>query len=656
MLARGARAEERSSESTLQVGIKAYRQLLLTTMADEGAVGATSSRDSLLRRSMRAFMGPVAALSRAHNAEAHDGLDDVQNEDANQGLTSSESASTDHGELENDTGVENHLQAVFKDATKDSMSAENAAPSSSPHTRSSGKTGPLVAPRRSLVPKTLSRRVSGVRIVGRTFRKRVAVVEHPNSPWIAEVWGISEDDDVEDPMPSERVRLQRIEVYLEEAKSEDPEARIVGLRCIRHLFMASGRVPIWLLLESDLHSSLIENLKSGADEKLLFETMWVVAQLAKTRSRANMMALLNKDAIGETARILDMFVSPRVSEQSLRALSRLARTSLDVRDQILANEIVIPVLTRISVATGPTSMYCALASAICSLVQGSPAPSTDAVVDPLMPTLARLFEIQDIHAINSVLFSLTYLSESNPSSLTTMVELGMTPKVAAALDGTLAQTLKDFEMSGSPDHDENEDREDTELMLLTPALRTVVGVASTGEDFIQAILDTDAAGSIVQLIEHPRRDIRVLASKALANMSLGSQAQIQILLDYDLAKLLQNHFEREVHVTVKKGIATFLANVCTRGSSEQISEVTSHGAVRIMWHVASLINVGRTTDLVVSATEAVLAKIDPANIRQVLIDIEESGTFEVLDRQDISEDYFERLTEAMFMAESRIVD
>ncbi|GBG33833.1 Importin subunit alpha [Hondaea fermentalgiana] len=506
---------------------------------------------------------------------------------------------------------------------------------------------------RHVPPRGTGARLSGVRTLGRTAaRQRVSVPDYPNSPWVVDATGIRDDETPEDPdSPGERIRLQRMDVYLEAAKSDDHARRLAGLRCIRFLFTASGRVPIWLIIESDLHSSLISHIQPGADEPLLFETVWIAAQLTKTRSRANLQALLSNDIIGELARVLDLFVSPRVTEQSLRCLSRLARVNLEIRDEILANETVIPVLQRISVSAGPPSMFGSLASAICSLLQGSPAPNVDAVIEPLMPVVATLFKSEDVHAINSLLFALAYLAESNPRSLEPMKELALTSQITAALDGSLAERLLQSEFS-SGEYSPSE-RAETEMLLLVPALRTVVGMASAGEDFIQELIDANAILPLRDLIDHDRRDVRVLATRALANLAQGTQDHIQALLDADFADLTRSRLEREGHTTVKKNIAIFYARICCEGTPEQISTIVSRGGLRSMWHVAGLVGIEATTDIVVTATEAALMTLEGALARQALIDIQETDVFEILDRQGISDRYFERITEAMFFCESR---
>jgi len=121
-------------------------------------------------------------------------------------------------------------------------------------------------------------------------------------------------------------------------------------------------------------------------------------------------------------------------------------------------------------------------------------------------------------------------------------------------------------------------------MVRTAALRTV-GNLLTGDDKITAtLIKCNVLDTLLAMLPNPRRAIRKEACWALSNITAGTQAQVQAVIDNSNGAIFPAMINilRTDDYEVKKEALWMIANASNSGSEEQIRHIIERGVVPVI--------------------------------------------------------------------------
>mmetsp|Transcript_9410 Transcript_9410/g.28374 ORF Transcript_9410/g.28374 Transcript_9410/m.28374 type:complete len:524 (-) Transcript_9410:1064-2635(-) len=124
------------------------------------------------------------------------------------------------------------------------------------------------------------------------------------------------------------------------------------------------------------------------------------------------------------------------------------------------------------------------------------------------------------------------------------------------------------------------------LSIQVPALRTIGNIVTGNEEQTQKVIDHNALSALKEMLNSPRKSIRKEACWTISNITAGTVRQIQAVLDAGFVPVLLEHL-RTADFDVKKEAAWAISNATYGGSPEQVVFLVRSGCIQPMCDLLS---------------------------------------------------------------------
>ena len=207
--------------------------------------------------------------------------------------------------------------------------------------------------------------------------------------------------------------------------------------------------------------------------------------------------------------------NPELRDQCIWALGNIAGDCPAMRDLVISNNIMYPLLTNINAELDSTfpkvSIIRNATWALSNLCRGRPIPNWNEVVLAL-PTLSRLITVDDQDTLADACWTLSYLSDIPPERLDYLNDV---------INANVVPTL--IKLMGH-----------RSCTVQTPALRAIGNIVTGNEEQTQIVINSGGLPAMRTLLYDPRISLQKEACWAISNITAGTVKQIQAVIDTDI--------------------------------------------------------------------------------------------------------------------------
>jgi hypothetical protein len=333
----------------------------------------------------------------------------------------------------------------------------------------------------------------------------------------------------------------------------DEEAILNGTRSVRKILSREQEPPIDEVIESDVVPRLVELLQCPNDD-IQFEAAWALTNVASGTSK-HTKAVLQAGAVPAFVKMSYTSEKTENREQATWALGNIAGDSCQCRDYVLSCGALPPLIDNLK-NSGNKSFLRNGTWTLSNLVRGKPAPDFDQVKGCLEP-LYRLLHLQDEEILGDACWAISYITDGEDHRIQAVVEAGLVPRLV--------------KLMRSPNQ-----------AIVTPALRAVGNIVTGSEEQTQAAIDMGALLAVRDIIEGTEeRSVLKECAWAISNVTAGTAAQIQVVLECGLAPLLLQLME-EGEFEVRKEVTWTITNAISGGNDEQTKYLMKEGFLKAM--------------------------------------------------------------------------
>jgi hypothetical protein len=375
---------------------------------------------------------------------------------------------------------------------------------------------------------------------------------------------------------------------------------------------------------------------TGEDEKLQFEALWVLTNIASGTSEQTAVVANS----GAVLQFRNMLSSPsmEIKEQALWALANIAGDSTKFRDGVLELNTLPPILEIIVQSEDQQKLHM-LRNAVWALgnmCRGKPSPKPEQIA-PALVYLGFLCYHTDREVLVDTLWALSYISDGGDDRIRAVIEGTKIPDKFPA--GALPKVVE-YLLSENP-------------KILQPTVRLVGNIASgSAPDLTDTLLASGVLANLGTLLCTPKTNIRKEAVWALSNITAGSPAQIAAVMEAGLfPRVIQLCSEGDS--IVRKEALFALANAAY-GAPVILEQLQHMGAIQVLVSQMDVIRDSGALCSILDALRCFLnhgrAKVDQTGGGNPLCAlIEEAGGLEKLEQlqNDENEDVYKKTTEIL---------
>lgn len=346
-------------------------------------------------------------------------------------------------------------------------------------------------------------------------------------------------------------KLENLPSMVAAVLSNDKSLQVDATTQFRKLLSIERSPPIEEVIQSGVVPRFVEFLMKEDFPQLQFEAAWALTNIASGTSE-NTKVVIDHGAVPIFVKLLGS-PSDDVREQAVWALGNVAGDSPKCRDLVLLNGALLPLLAQLN-EHAKLSMLRNATWTLSNFCRGKPQPLFEQV-KPALPALAHLIHSTDEEVLTDACWALSYLSDGTNDKIQAVIEAGVCPRLVELL------------LHPSPS-------------VLIPALRTVGNIV-TGDDLqTQCVIEHQALPCLLNLLTgNYKKSIKKEACWTISNITAGNKEQIQAVVEADIigpmVQLLQN-----AEFDIKKEAAWAISNATSGGSHEQIKFLVNQGCVK----------------------------------------------------------------------------
>eukprot|EP01133_Synstelium_polycarpum_P007039 gene7039-8184_t len=343
--------------------------------------------------------------------------------------------------------------------------------------------------------------------------------------------------------------------------SNDDTTIAAAVKSIRMMLSLESTPPIDQVIEIGVVPRLLFLVQSSENENIQYEAAWALTNIA-SGTREQTMVLVNLGAIPVFVGLLN---SPykKVCEQVLWCIGNISGDSPQLRDLVLQNKVITNVQKLVNRYRTELSLIKNVAWTLSNFSRGKPPPSQE-YVKLYLPFLAELAKsTTDVELLTDTLWSFAFLSDTTDDKLSDyIISLGIVPLMIDNLTGK-------------------------DTTVLVPSLRTIGNILSGNDVQTQIILNHGVLKHFEVLAKHPKVSIRKEVFWSLSNITSGTRAQIQQVIESNILpgiiqKAYPNHSEP---IDAKKEIMWILVNATSGGSFDQLLYLEQHNIIGCLMKV-----------------------------------------------------------------------
>lgn len=335
--------------------------------------------------------------------------------------------------------------------------------------------------------------------------------------------------------------------------SNDSQIQLQSTQAARKMLSRERNPPIDVMIEAGIIPCLVKFLYYNDQPALQFEAAWALTNIASGNSEQTN-TVVSAGAIPAFIQLLSS-VHTNVCEQAVWAIGNIAGDGPVLRDLVIQNGVVLPLLKLIKPDT-INSFLRNIAWTLSNLCRNkNPSPPFQ-VIKQCLPFLHKLIYHTDKEVVADACWALSYLTDGTDDKIEEVIKAGVVPRLAELLTHS-------------------------EVGILTPALRAVGNIVTGNEYQTQAVVDSGALGFFQRLLSHPKVNIQKETAWAISNITAGSVGQIQAVIDAGLLPSLKEVLVKG-DFRCQKEAAWAVTNFTSGGSIEQLSVLVGHGFVGSM--------------------------------------------------------------------------
>ncbi|KAG5094380.1 hypothetical protein JHK84_049968 [Glycine max] len=355
-------------------------------------------------------------------------------------------------------------------------------------------------------------------------------------------------------IPSKEKLLEAIPEMKQRIWSECPDEQMDAMMHFTNLL---GSIepprPIDEVIEAEVVPRFVQFLDMYDKPDLQFEAVWSLTNIASGKSH-HTRVVVEHGAVPLLVKLLILSNNEDVIEQVVWAISNIAGESPKYRDLVLEEGVLLPLISLLGPPLPTMSMLLTTTWTLSNLVRGKPHVQFKQV-EPLMPVLKTLIDMDNEEVLLNACSALYFLSNVSAGATQAIIEAEVCPKLVELL----------LYSSDS-------------VSLL--ALQTLGNIAAGNDAQTQHVIDNQFLPPVRLLLFLTRERNEIIFRKAcwaISNITAGNRTQIQAVIDAEIFPILVGffcHHHADSDFDIKKEVVWAITNATRRGSADQIIAMT----------------------------------------------------------------------------------